>query len=448
MVLISLMGGLLVLLGFLIGATVEPNVGGLFGIAGALGLWLILLALAFLQGDKILLFSSNAHPIQKEDAPQLWNLVEEMTIASGLGTMPKVYIIEDSNPNAFAVGRKPENAAVAVTSGLMKQLNRDELQGVIAHEIGHIKNMDIRFMTLAAVMVGTIVILSDTFLRSLWYGAMFRGRSRNRKSGGQEQILFLLIAIVVAVLAPIIANMLYLACSRKREYLADASGAQFTRYPEGLASALEKISRRSLPKKKEINRAITPMYIINPLQARSFTSLFSTHPPTEKRIQILRSMSGAGFLDYENAYKQVHGQSSHCLGQRTLKESESIEKREVTPEKPTKDSAVQRAEFVNDLLTNFGGYAMIPCACGIRFKIPPEFHKTMIPCPSCGKQHSNPHKQGNEPPDPNTPLRYQRKGEGWETVECACGKKIQLSPKFSGTHLKCTDCNREIKIIS
>ncbi len=398
-VLIGLMGAILVILGFAIGMYIDPEYGGVTGCLGALVLWFILYMIALFQGDQILLLSANARQIKKEDAPQLWNVVEEMTIASGLGTMPKVYIIDSDVPNAFAAGRKPESAIVAVTAGLLKQLNRDELQGVIAHEIGHIKNLDIRFMTLASVLMGSIIIISDIFIRSFFYGGG-RRRSRSSKDSGQAQAIFLAVAILLAILAPILAQLLYFACSRSREYLADASGARFTRYPEGLASALETISGRAkkmqqafanasggAQKANKASRALAPLYIINPLQPAFVQGLFLTHPPTKKRVEILRAMSGAGFADYEAAYKKVHGKSSGCIGARTLSIEEKVSIREAASKKDRKEETIGRLREVNDLLTGFGEFLLIPCACGLRMKIPLDFKGAQITCPRCGNNH-------------------------------------------------------------
>ncbi len=390
-VLLTLMGIILIALGGVIGALVEPQTGVLFGAVIAFGIFLILMLVAFSSGDKIILNSASARKIEKKDCPMLWNVVEEMTIASGLGQMPDVYIIENSAPNAFAVGRKPEKAAVAITTGLLKKLDRDELQGVIAHEIGHIKNLDVRFMTIAAVMMGTIILISDIFLRSLWFGGhAYRGRSRSSKNGGQAQLILIIVAIVFAILAPIVAQMLYFACSRKREYLADASGALYTRYPEGLASALEVISGRA-KRMKNVSKALAPMYIINPLQGRSFASLFSTHPPTEQRIQILRNMSGAGFAAYEAAFKKVNGEKSSCIGQRSLQEAEDvgIEKREGKPKEKAeyKKQTKDRLQEVNDLLGVMGNFIFISCACGLRLKVPPDYKKNEVKCPRCNRKH-------------------------------------------------------------
>ena len=303
--LIGLMGFILVGLGYLVGAVYGGPQAGAWGAGGALGVWLVLLITALGAGERVLMLGARARRVEKEDVPRLWNIVEEMTIASGLGTPPKIYVIDDDVPNAFAAGRKPESSCVAVTSGLLKRLNRDELQGVIAHEIGHVRNHDVRFMTIAGVMLGSVVIISDIFLRSLWYGG--GRRSGGGRGGGQGQLILVAAAIAVAILAPVFTRLLYYACSRGREYLADASAARFTRYPAGLASALGKISG-GIGSRKNVSRALAPMYIINPLQAVDSWQLFSTHPPTDKRMAILRSMGGnAGWRDYEAAYQEVVG---------------------------------------------------------------------------------------------------------------------------------------------
>ena len=300
--------------------------------------------------------------------------------------MPSVYIVDDSALNAFAVGRKAEIASVAVTSGLLKRLNRDELQGVIGHEIGHIRNLDVRFITLAAVMLGTIVLISDLFLRIFIHGGGRRRSSRSRGGGGgQEQIVLMAIVLLLAILAPILARMFYFACSRRREYLADASSACFTRYPMGLASALDVIGRQGQRLRRD-NRALTPLYIINPLQAFGRSGIFSTHPPTEKRIQILRSMGNAGLAAYEVAYRQTL--KKRCFKASTLADDKplAIREGEVRPE--TRDERIEKARAVNDLLNLRHNYLFLNCACGMRFKVPPGFRLELIQCPRCGK--SNP----------------------------------------------------------
>ena len=425
------------------------NPGGFIGAGVAVVVWLIMALVALFGGDSVLLRTAGAYRVEKENAPQLWNVVEEMTIASSLGAMPRVYIIEDDAPNAFAVGRNPEKAAVAVTSGLLKRLTRDELQGVIAHEIGHIRNLDVRFMTLAAVMVGSIVLLSEVFMYYLWFGG--GRRSSSRRGGGQAQIILLVVGILAAILAPVVARMLYFACSRRREYLADASAAQFTRFPDGLASALETIAAQPRAEKK-VSRTMAPLYIINPLQSRAAVGMFSTHPPTHERVKILRSMGGrAGLNDYEEAYRKVHGAKTHCIGKGTLGASERIDARAPTPEpKSSKEQAIKRAREVVGVLDHLAGFIPIACACGVNLKLPPLFSRAFLLCPRCGKKHDVPTARedaGKKDRSPATgPATYKRKGKGWESFKCPCGGVVQLSPKFAAEHTSCRKCGRHIKI--
>jgi len=450
--LISLMGGLLIVLGFLIGALVDPRLGGPVGALVALVIWFVLFLVAQLQGDRVLLLTARGHQITREDYPQLWNVVEEMSIASGLGKVPKIFVIDDDSPNAFAVGSRPEKSAVAATTGLLKRLNRDELQGVMAHEIAHVKNLDIRFMTLASVMLGTIVLISHIVMRGLWYGSVSGGR-RSRGGGGQAQLLIFLLVFLAAILAPIFAQLLYFACSRKREYLADASGALFTRYPAGLASALEKISGR-VPARKQVNRVLAPLYIVNPLQAFSAAGLFSTHPPTGRRIEILRSMAGgAGYLDYEEAYRKVLGKGSSCLGKKTLDASGRLKAREPSVAS-NRQEAVGRARSVGDLLGRLGMFIPLTCICGLGIKVPPGLKSRKITCPRCGRENEVPRAKadGEKPSEPSAKpapaaLRYERKGKGWETFQCSCTHPVQLSPAFNMPTVRCPRCKREIEVV-
>ncbi|HPY76772.1 MAG TPA: M48 family metallopeptidase, partial [Anaerohalosphaeraceae bacterium] len=238
------MGLVLAALGYIIAAAIggSPEAGWL-GILIASAIWLIMTLVSFTSGDQILLASSRAAPVTPEVHPQLFNIVEEMKIAAGLPKMPKIYIINDPAPNAFATGRNPQNASVAVTAGLLTRLNRDELQGVIAHEVSHIVHRDILFVTLAGVLLGSVVLISQVFLRGMVYSSMSARRysSRGSSRGGGGQALLMLLAVLLAILAPLFTQLLYFALSRRREYLADAGAARLTRYPEGLASALEKI---------------------------------------------------------------------------------------------------------------------------------------------------------------------------------------------------------------
>lgn len=284
------LGGLAAGIGYVFGGTEEAaGIGALVGLA----VWGVMLLVNLAGGESVLLSSANAREVSHEDAPQLYNIVEEMRIAAALPAMPKVYIIDTDVPNAFAVGLKPERACVAATTGLLGRLNRDELQGVLAHEIGHIKNRDTLFMTLAGVTLGAIVLLADVGMRTMLYGGGNRRRNNN-KDGGLG-VVMLVAALVMAILAPLAARLLYFACSRQREYLADASAARFTRNPEGLANALRKISGMQNPKSIPSNGAVAPMYIINPLAAAGSSNIFGTHPPTAERIRRLLAMQGMDF---------------------------------------------------------------------------------------------------------------------------------------------------------
>ncbi|NLE90500.1 MAG: M48 family metallopeptidase, partial [Dehalococcoidales bacterium] len=301
------MGLVLAGLGYALGMYFVDS--GVAGVLFAIGLWLIMNLIAFFQGDNILLSISGARKIGPNDHPRLYNIVEEMQIAAGLKKMPDVYIIDDPAMNAFAVGRDKNKCAVAVTAGLLTKLNRDELQGVIAHEMAHIKNRDVLLMAFTSVMLGTIVILSWYASRMMIFGGS--GSSRRDSGGGAGQGIIMLIALLLVVLAPLFAQLIYFAISRKREYLADASGASFTRYPEGLASALEKIAS-STEQLKTANQATAPMFIMNPFRqkGKAAANLTSTHPPISDRVRILRSMGGASFVDYNKAYSEVHSGGS------------------------------------------------------------------------------------------------------------------------------------------
>jgi len=248
--------------------------------------------ISYFYSDKITLRLSRAKPVTRQSAPELYRLVENLSIAAGLPT-PRIYIIDDLAPNAFATGRNPEKAVVVFTTGILKKLEKKELEGVAAHELSHIGNYDIRLMTIVVVLVGILTLLADWFLRF----SLFGGRRRSSEGGGQIQTIFLIIGLILALLSPVIATVLQLAISRKREFLADASAALLTRYPEGLASALEKIAADSEPL-EAANKATAHLYIADPLKNHKkdsvgwFAKLFNTHPPIEERIKRLREMHG------------------------------------------------------------------------------------------------------------------------------------------------------------
>ena len=281
-------------LGFAIGvATMHTTTGGI-GLLGVFGVVAILWSIiSYYAGAGMALAVSGARAVTHEQEPQLYNVVEEMAVAGGL-PMPKVYIIEQDAPNAFATGRDPQHSAVAVTRGLLTRLNREELQGVIAHEMSHVRNYDIRFATLVGIMVGMIALIADFFLRFTFWGGMGGGRrsSNNNSGGGQLAAIMFVVAIVLAILAPIFAYLVQFAISRRREYLADASGVELTRNPMGLASALQKIAADPEPL-KTANRATAHLYIANPLRSKKIKAtagMFDTHPPIQERIRILREM--------------------------------------------------------------------------------------------------------------------------------------------------------------
>lgn len=235
---------------------------------------------SYWYSDKIALSLNRAKQIKREENIELWNIVENLSITAGL-PMPKIYIINDPAPNAFATGRNKEHAVVAVTTGLLQILNKNELEGVIAHELSHIGNKDILLSTVVVVLVGFISIIADMFLRSMFWG----GHRDNEKGGG----IMMLVGIILSILAPIFATLIQLAISRKREFLADASGALLTRYPEGLASALQKIAKYAQPL-KYANTATAHLFISNPFgrgTGRKIAGLFATHPPVEARVKAL-----------------------------------------------------------------------------------------------------------------------------------------------------------------
>jgi heat shock protein HtpX len=245
----------------------------------------------YFAGDSLVLSVSGAREVQESVAPQLMNVVRELAIAANV-PMPRVYVIDDTAPNAFAIGRDPKHASIAITTGLLEKLDREELQGVIAHELSHVRNLDIRFSLIVGVMVGTIAILADFFLRFTFWGG---GRSRDRDSGGGggAQAVVFVIAIVLAVLAPLISRFIQLAVNRQREYLADASAVELSRNPYGLERALAKIAGDA-EVLEVANRGTQHMYFTNPIkkfEERS-SGLMSTHPPIIERINRLRELTG------------------------------------------------------------------------------------------------------------------------------------------------------------
>jgi heat shock protein HtpX len=384
-ILVVWMGALLLLVGYFLGLYFFDS--GIGGLIFALVLWVIMSLVAYFQGDSILLAMSRAKKIGPDDHPRLYNVVEEMKIASGLEAMPSVYIVDDPAMNAFATGRDPKKASVTVTSGLLQKLNRDELQGVVGHEMAHIRNRDVLLMAMCSVLLGTIVLLAWYASRFMIFGGMGRTRrSSSSGGGGLGQIVIIVVAIALMILAPLMAQLIYFSISRKREYLADASSALYTRYPEGLASALEKLAA-STDQLKSASKATAPMYIINPFRKRGMAAedLTSTHPPISERIRILRSMAGASFADYDISYRKIHDTSKVLIPAAAVTAAGAVALRAPQPEAADKLEEVQRARETSNLMWNLNKYNTITCACGTKLRLPPGFKLPQVRCPHCGR---------------------------------------------------------------
>jgi heat shock protein HtpX len=295
--LVLIIVALLGLLGYFAGYffTGEPA-GALIFVPIAMLLAGLLSVGAYFGGDSLVLTASRARPVTEQDAPQLINVIREMSLAANVPE-PKVYLIDDTAPNAFATGRDPQHASVAVTTGLLQKLDREELQGVIGHELSHVANYDIRFSLLVGVLVGSIALLADMMARAAFWGGMGRRRGSDRGGGGGAAII-LVIGLIVAVLAPIFASLVQMAVNRQREYLADATSVEMTRNPYGLERALAKLAADTEPL-EVANRATQHLYIVNPVKKleRSASGLFSTHPAIIDRVNRLRRLTGQPELD-------------------------------------------------------------------------------------------------------------------------------------------------------
>ena len=506
LVLVLGMLAILLVLGFLIGAAVAPSItassfeddtfvpgyafnplGGLLGMAVAFWLWGFQAGVAYFQGDSILLRISGARPIEKSDHRQLFNVVEEMTIAASLPKMPKIYIIEDMALNAFATGRSPETASVAVTAGLLGRLNRDQLQGVVAHEIAHIVNRDVLLMTMAGIMVGTVLILSEMFLRTMAYGGA-RYRGGNRKGGGGGQVVLLVLALVFAILAPLLAQLLYFAISRKREYLADAGSAVYTRYPEGLASALEILAADTQPL-EAASRATAPMYIINPMEKMGVARLgwSRTHPPIQDRVRVLRTLTGGvSYAAYQEAMRKTGAHHAPKMPGSGLQQGAAPIRPPHAEAQQAAQNPAQRMREAGDLLRSLNNFLFLQCACGMRIKLPPDFKKDQVDCPRCQRHLQVPIAQlatagalgehlrgaggagglggaagvggavgalpfaqpkGGQGAAEKTlpPLQVKRQTGGWMSVKCSCGTTMNIGPSFNLKETPCRRCGRSIQ---
>jgi heat shock protein HtpX len=459
---------LLMALGFVIGEAAARGA-GVLGLGLAIIVWIVMSLVAYYQGDHIFLAIHGARRITHDDHPQLFNIVEEMQIAAGLPKTPDVYIMNDMALNAFATGRSPDKAAVAVTAGLLQHLNRDQLQGVIAHEFSHIVNRDVLYMSMVGIMVGAIVMISEIFLRGLWYsgGARSRRYSSSSKGGGQVQAIMMVVAIVLAILAPLLAYLIYFAVSRRREYLADSNAALLTRYPEGLASALEVLAGDTHVL-VGANKATAPMYIINPLHkpGQMALNLTGTHPPIQERIRILRGIGGnVSYAQYQSSWRQVSGKSAGMLPASALRAATTAQIREPHPQALAAQDARQQFRDAGDLMRKVNQFVFLPCVCGLRIKLPPDFKKDRVECPRCHRELSVPVAEvaaagqvaaelppglvpdlpAAQPVSQEPPLQITHTG-GWMTIRCSCGRTINLAPSCEAHQIDCRNCGRTIDI--
>lgn len=438
---------------------------GLIGLIIALIVWLVLLLVSFVASDQIFLSLAGAHEVDSEKFPQLFHVVEEMKIAGALPAMPRIYIADDPAPNAFAVGKSPEQAMICVTAGLLAICSRDELQGVVAHEMGHILNRDVLYLTVAATMLGAVTFVSDVFWKSARFAPIGRYRSSRSGKGGGWAVAIMLLAVLFLILSPLLARILYFSISRRREYLADATSARLTRYPLGLASALEKIMQ-SPAELSTAPAATAPFYIVNPYKQDLAAGLFATHPPLTERIKILRAMTkGAAFTDYVKAYWSITKTHAPLIPPSDLKAGERVEVR--SPAVGT-DLEASDAKHAADIIRGMHAFAFIACACGMQLKVPPEWPSDKIRCPRCNRVHSvrTPdaaatgemlagaaafsrmetglsHQQTTA--SALAPQQIERTPGAWQSFVCqACGATLQVSPAFTLNAMKCRRCNHPI----
>jgi len=476
--LIVLMGFFLISSGSMIGMALadaqHPYAAGLIGAAVAGAVWVVMLLVSLFASDSVLLGLTHAREVTRDMYPQLINVVEEMVIAGSLPHMPRIFVVDDPSPNAFAVGKSPEKSCICVTAGLLALCDRDELQGVVAHEIGHIMNRDVLYMTVAATMLGSILFISDMFVRSFRYTSTTRLASRSRRAGGGAAGPLLIVSLLLAIIGPILARVLYFSISRRREYLADATSARLTRYPEGLASALEKIGQSPVMLSAAPS-AVAPFYTVNPYRQHISSGAFATHPPLSERIQILRAMShGAGYTDYLKAYARVTRRRRALLPPADLTERGKVDIRQASRDgcsaPATRAESLRRAR---DIIRALNDFAFITCACGLRIKVAPEYPKDRIACPRCSRVHSVQRSgaaavgsvlsassamgapaaarvvcpdQGGGHPSERAVQEARFVPGRWQKIACEiCGHGYEISPRFSGRRLVCSGCGAVIR---
>jgi heat shock protein HtpX len=371
----------------------------------ALIIWISAILFVYSKGDDMLISLVGAKKITTDDIHRLYNIVEELKIASGLETVPSIYIIDDPAMNAFAIGCRRNKSAIIVTSGLLTKLNRDELQGVIGHEMAHIKNRDVLLMGLCVSLFRMITTLSWCIIPLIENKNFFLGRGRwvvvlitfliaaffallQLPAGYSDLDDFLSVAwmsyfLGFILLMPLIAQITCNAFSRRREYLADACSALYTRYPEGLASALQKIAA-STEQLKSANMTTAALYIINPFREKGMVAsdVSETHPPISERIHILRSMSHVSYADYDLAYREVRGTDRNGLPAYALAHAETAT---IRPARADDIDYIQRVRETSNALWNSHNYKIIQCPCGTRLRLPPSFKLPEVKCPHCGR---------------------------------------------------------------
>jgi len=431
-----------------IGYSIEPNYGLYWGAAFGILLWAVQSLVAYFLGDDIVLHFNMAVVVTPESSPQLYNIVEEMKIAAGLDVMPEIYIVQSPGLNAFATGIRKNKTAICVTSGLVENLNRDELQGVIAHEMSHILNRDVLFMTFAGVMLGTITMLSNALLKGTIFANSDRRSRRKRGIGGGHPAV-ILILLLLAIFAPILARIFYFTISKKREYLADATAARLTRYPIGLASALQKIAKKSSV--SFVSKITAPMFIVNPhFAGGDEDSIFSasTHPPIYKRIAILTQLQHGGTVSLGNYQKIYEKEVEHSplLSNAVLK-ADTGEKVRLQSESGNK--VPEQTKAVEDIILANAGFKILTCECGLKIKLPPSSVAAKVKCPRCKRELSVENgKLDTASSGGETELVFKRMSlTAWESFPCQCGNfTFQLSPLFRGTYVICKRCGTKVKI--
>lgn len=400
------------------------------GIFYAALVWIFLLVISVVDGKRAILALNHAKKIPAGTNRILENVVAEMSIAAGLPKPPEIYIIDCMMPNAFATGMNPKNSAIAVTTGLLTTLDRDELQAVVAHEIAHIVNRDTMYMLFAGIMLGTIVIVSDCIVRS------FRGNGRSRsscssfKGGGAAVLIMFAILIFAMIVAPLAARLLYFSLSKKREYLADACAVQYTRYPQGLATALAKISG-SVYVFRDADKVTSAMYIVHPLDTVElyknrysiWGDLFSTHPPTDKRIEILEKMTGADFNAYSAAFSKTFRRRKPIMSKEDLYG--------VKPLEIKKPNAGKQSKVDGSLVAGTVALATVGTLADVKSK------------------------EAKESEEQKKREFVERKREALDTVwkannyifkQCACGTKLKFPQEYMGQEISCPHCNALIKV--